>query len=828
MVNQGTKVIFVFMIKKLVMTIIIVIAFSLNIFSQNLIISGNIKDEDTKEAVPFANVWIKGTLYGIQADINGDFTFSSPITGTLCISSIGYFTKEISLKKEQKDLIILLKEDVKTLEEVIIKPEVSRAKVLFKRILDSKDENHDKILATKDFKTFARTTVFVAIDSTSNANKYVDNLDELTIELENQNLKFSPIYLAEQAEDHKHDNSKIVYSKQDGIFPKLNQSIESLILINVVVDLDFYKDQINMLGRGLTSPISSSSRLVYDIFLNDSTFIDSVWHYNFSFVPKNKYNALFTGNFTVEGENYALTEINAYIQEEANINFVNGFKAKVSYKKTEPEAWFYNEQQISLNLALTLNKDTSNYDSQRVHEISNGNWLINKTTQYSTSDRLDKIKAKDWEKQPEFESNLLAENTYQQVDKLKENSIVRSIDAIGGAVLSSYINTGEFDIGPVFDIYSSNAIEGNRYTIPLRTSQQMFDYFSVGGFLGYGTKNEEFKYGMNIAYQPLPTDKFIFRLSYSEDYTLVSQDKYLRFIKKNPNTRGNGNFIAAVTSRELNPYLKEETGIELKLEYNAEKNFGLELTGYYLHNINTPQVRFIHNNIDYHSYINYGMLINCRLDFGQHYDKYYFYRVYYLEQTPVVNISIDIGQTKLPDKSISESGLYLQLHSSISGRFNWGQTYVRYMINGGCLMGDAPYELLDMPVGSMSLGFAKYRYNLLHQAAFAHNIYTNIHLDYTMGGIFLNHIPLIKHLKLREIVSFKAHYGSLNNSYNGVFDLPNYYSNDINRPYTEIGVGLTNIFKILRVEYIHQFDNTFINSGFTDKNGIRFRVEMSF
>ena len=206
------------MIKNLVMTIIIVIAFSLNIFSQNQTISGYIKDENTKEPVPFANVWIKGTLYGIQADINGYFSFLSPKTDILCISSVGYFTKEISLNKELTNLDILLIEDVKMLEEITIKPEISRAKVLFKRIIENKDRNHDKILATKNFKTFARTTVFVAIDSTSNANKYVDNLDELTIELENQNLKFSPIYLAEHAEDHKHDSSKIVYNKKMGFF----------------------------------------------------------------------------------------------------------------------------------------------------------------------------------------------------------------------------------------------------------------------------------------------------------------------------------------------------------------------------------------------------------------------------------------------------------------------------------------------------------------------------------------------------------------------------------------------------------------------------------
>ena len=95
------------------------------------------------------------------------------------------------------------------------------------------------------------------------------------------------------------------------------------------------------------------------------------------------------------------------------------------------------------------------------------------------------------------------------------------------------------------------------------------------------------------------------------------------------------------------------------------------------------------------------------------------------------------------------------------------------MINGGYLIGDAPYDLLDQPVGSMSWGYAKYRYNLLHHASFAHNLYTNVHLDYTMGGILLNHVPLIKHLKLREIVSFKTHYGTLDNNYEGIFDLPN-------------------------------------------------------
>ncbi|MCK5730135.1 MAG: carboxypeptidase-like regulatory domain-containing protein, partial [Draconibacterium sp.] len=397
-----------------------------------------------------------------------------------------------------------------------------------------------------------------------------------------------------------------------------------------------------------------------------------------------------------------------------------------------------------------------------------------------------------------------------------------------GMVLTSYINTGVIDVGPVFDIYSTNAIEGNRFTVPIRTGEKLFEKFTVGGFVGYGTKNKEFKFGMNAAYQLLPTDKYIFRVSYSNDYNLVSQDKFLKFIKKNPNTKGNGNFIAAVTSREQNPYLKEEKNFNFTFEYNAREDITINISPYYLLSKSTPDVHFVRDYMDYNQYENYGILMNLRLAFGQYYDKYYFARVYYIDQIPVINLSWDIGKTKLPNNAGNSLGFYSHLHGSIVGKLNMGQSFMRYMINGGYLFGDAPYDLLDQPVGSMSLGYAKYRFNLLHHASFAHNLYSNIHLDFNGGGIIFNRLPFIRKFKLREMVSLKSHYGSVTNSYNGVFDLPDYYNNEGKKPYAEIGFGITNIFKVLRVEYVRQLTNTYTGSGFTDKNGIRFRAEMSF
>jgi len=153
---------------------------------------------------------------------------------------------------------------------------------------------------------------------------------------------------------------------------------------------------------------------------------------------------------------------------------------------------------------------------------------------------------------------------------------------------------------------------------------------------------------------------------------------------------------------------------------------------------------------------------------------------------------------------------------------------MRYMVNGGYLFGDVPYDLLDQPAGSMSLGYSKYGYNLLHHASFAHNLYTNIHLDFNGGGVILNRIPLVKELKLREMVSLKSHYGKLTGSYHPVFGLPGYYTTEMGKPCTEIGFGLTNIFRVLRVEYVRQLGGDYTNMGFADKNGVFFRAEMSF
>lgn len=66
-----------------------------------------------------ANVLVKGTVNGTITDLDGHFTIDADPTSILNVSYIGYLTKEIAVGDQQSIRIILL-EDTKTLDEVVV------------------------------------------------------------------------------------------------------------------------------------------------------------------------------------------------------------------------------------------------------------------------------------------------------------------------------------------------------------------------------------------------------------------------------------------------------------------------------------------------------------------------------------------------------------------------------------------------------------------------------------------------------------------------------------------------------------------------------------
>ncbi|MEN8248304.1 MAG: TonB-dependent receptor [Bacteroidota bacterium] len=88
------------------------------VFGQTRTVSGNITDE-TDFPLPGVNIMIKGTSSGTVSDLNGEFNLEVAADDILVFSFIGYLSQEITVGNQQK-IDVVLKEDVKALEEVVV------------------------------------------------------------------------------------------------------------------------------------------------------------------------------------------------------------------------------------------------------------------------------------------------------------------------------------------------------------------------------------------------------------------------------------------------------------------------------------------------------------------------------------------------------------------------------------------------------------------------------------------------------------------------------------------------------------------------------------
>lgn len=81
-------------------------------------VKGQVVDA-TGEPIIGANIMVKGSTNGTITDFDGNFTLQNA-SGTLVISYIGYQTQEITVKGNETNLKIVLKEDSELLQEVVV------------------------------------------------------------------------------------------------------------------------------------------------------------------------------------------------------------------------------------------------------------------------------------------------------------------------------------------------------------------------------------------------------------------------------------------------------------------------------------------------------------------------------------------------------------------------------------------------------------------------------------------------------------------------------------------------------------------------------------
>ena len=159
--------------------------------------------------------------------------------------------------------------------------------------------------------------------------------------------------------------------------------------------------------------------------------------------------------------------------------------------------------------------------------------------------------------------------------------------------------------------------------------------------------------------------------------------------------------------------------------------------------------------------------------------------------------------------------------------------YTDVVFKAGKIWSQVEFPALLWQNANISYTIQPESYTLLNPMEFAMDQFASLDLSYFGNGILFNRIPLIKKLKLREIVTFKGFLGKLSDKNNPEFNdriyrfpLDSRTTAIGRKPYMEVGVGIDNILTILRVDYVWRL--TYRDMPGIDRSGVRISLHFSF
>jgi hypothetical protein len=164
--------------------------------------------------------------------------------------------------------------------------------------------------------------------------------------------------------------------------------------------------------------------------------------------------------------------------------------------------------------------------------------------------------------------------------------------------------------------------------------------------------------------------------------------------------------------------------------------------------------------------------------------------------------------------------------------------YTDLTFEGGYIFGKVPFPILTTHRTNPTYALYLKSYNLMNVMEFVSDHYVAGDISHYFNGFLFNKVPLVKKIKLREVVSAKVLYGGVRNENDpaknpSTFAFPEDKTTGLpasyalkKEPYAEINFGIANIFKVVRVDYIKRL--TYLNNPDVSKWGVRARVKFDF
>jgi hypothetical protein len=788
--------------------------------SQNREISGFIHlFGDKKEPISFANVVVKGTTIGTISDFEGKFKLSIPTnTTSIHISAIGYESIDIDISNQTKSWYSVgLKEQDIELDEIVVNAGINPALLIQKNIVRNRKRNdpmqHNAYLYTKYMKhQFFLSQVD---EKFKNSVFFRKNQDAFFKFSEKDSLESMPISFHELiTEEFKQkfppkQRTTIKGENYTGVSAFKESELNNFIGI---VETNFYQNYMLILDKDFISPLSNIGPVFYEYYIRDTIIENENTFYIIRFKPRRVKDLVFEGTFSVNMSDFSVAWVDAKVSSNSNVNFIKNMNIYQEYQAINDSSYFFNKEQVVVDFYYSPRKDTTKNEvlirSSRSLQYSNIVLNMQSLEEISKEaiayevlyDDSENIKDSSfWEtyRKEFFDStDLKSLNAINQVNNI---GIVKLTDKALDAGLNGYISTKYIDWGPWEEMLQRNSVEGWRIAAIGRTSALWTGNHAISAFVAYGTEDKRWKYGGGYAVELLGGRYRQFAIRYADNtISIGNYQNNLLFLRENLVSPVETNIFSSLAGRVENYKLYRIKEAEVKFEQEWTPGFINKIQVNFHKHYSPEFFNFTKNNIldTINNFNSAEISLITRITWDETILTKHFRRVYMGTKKPRIYLNIIAGGYEIDEKTEP----YFKLRFVMRHYFPLLNGKLMCNYEAGNIWGQLPYPILEISRGNESFGYARFSYNLMDKMEFVHDRFVGTMIEYATPGVVFKHIPLLKKMNLRENVTFKSQWGQISDKHKEIMDFPQFMS-PLESIYAEAGFGITNIFKILRLQW---------------------------
>lgn len=833
---------------------------ALPLFAQ-FTVRGVVTDSLTREPLPYISVYLKGTSEGGMTDGNGRFSFTTRRgEARLVVSAVGYneYERDICPSRGER-FKVALSPATYALREVVVKPKREHYKkknnpaVEFVRqmIAHRDDYSPDEKEFWQRDRYEKMTFAINNFDSVKQQKWIYRKFKFLTEYVDTSSVTGLPVLAISNREllatdyyrKSPHTERQRVHARrQAGVDEMLSQQGMEQAISVTMTDVDLYDNNVTLFTNKFVSPLSSLGPSFYKYYLADTLQMDGRSCVDLTFVPYNSESFGFAGHlFVMMDSTYFVRKAVLNFPRKINLNFVDYMQIEQHFDHAPDGTRQLVSESITTEFKLTDSSD----GLYAKRDVYYRNYSYNPTAE-ALSDLKRPEKVIEEPSASTMPDAYWAENRGVEVSE-KETSVDKMMarlrtypvyywtEKVLKVLFTGYIPAPKekaplFYIGMMNTTISGNALEGVRVRAGGMTTAWLHPHLFAKGYFAYGFRDHrpkglaEVEYSFNRKKEyanefPIRSLKVSYQSDvnqYGQHYLYTSQDNVFLALKRQKDDRiGYQQKMEVAFTHECHSGFSCQLKTRLRRDESSHLIPFYQLDGEgnsrYVKDIRTSEVE-----------------LKLRYAPNEKFFQTQWNRFPVSLDAPVFSLSHTVSAKGVLGSDYTyhytEAGFQKRVWFSAFG-------YTDIILKAGKVWSQVPFPLLIIPNANLSYTIQPESYSLMNAMEFMNDAYASWDVTYYLNGFVFNRIPLFKKLKWREVLSCRGLWGDLSDQNNpakrsGLFAFPAGSSIMGNRPYVEAGVGIENIFKVLRFDYVWRL--TYKELPDIDKSGLRISLHMTF